>query len=316
MKFKHLLLILILLLVIGLILVDFKKSENPKIYENGTIAIYFCPQDNCDEKIINEIDSSQLVKCAFFELTKKEVIYALKEKNASIIIHDENFKDLGISRETDGLMHSKFCVLDNKKIITGSHNPTMNENKDNLLIIESKYLATNYNNEFKNLETGLLGLEKKKTKYTHIIFNNYELENYFCPQDSCQKEILEELDKANSSIYFLTFTFTDKEIASVLANKKTRGLDVKGVIESYQGKTYWVYPQLIEADISVVLDEEQSLQHNKIFIIDNTTVITGSFNPTKAANTKNDENIIIIRQPDVVKKYVDEFERLYVELQE
>jgi phosphatidylserine/phosphatidylglycerophosphate/cardiolipin synthase-like enzyme len=191
----------------------------------------------------------------------------------------------------------------------------MNENKDNLLIIDSVYLAENYNNEFDNLKIGLHGEEKTKTKYTSINFNGYELENYFCPQDNCQAQILEELNNANSSIYFMTFTFTDKDIANVLIDKKVDGLDIEGIIESYQGQTYWVYPQLIEAKIPVVLDDEKTLQHSKVFIIDNKTVITGSFNPTKSANTKNDENIIILRQPEIVQKYVDEFERLYVELQ-
>ncbi|MGV8161979.1 MAG: phospholipase D-like domain-containing protein [Candidatus Nanoarchaeia archaeon] len=316
MKLKHLLIILILLLVIGLLLIDLgvNKENTKHIYENGSIDVYFCPETDCNKEFVEQINSSETTLCAFYELTDYRVKDVLIAKNASLIIHHENYNDFGISRETNGLMHSKFCVLDNKKIFTGSHNPTMNENKDNILIIESEYLAANYNNEFDNLKNGLHNEEKAKTKYTKIIFNGYELENYFCPQDGCQRQILEELNKANSSIYFMTFTFTDKEIANALINKKIKDLDVRGIIESYQGRTYWVYPQLTEANILVVLDSEKSLQHSKVFIVDNKTVMTGSFNPTKSADTKNDENIIIIRQPEIVQKYVDEFERLYVEL--
>jgi len=316
MKLRTLLIILIILLVIGILLIDFKKNEkiDETISENGTILVYFCPETDCNLKFVEQINKTETVNCAFYELTDYRVKNILKDKNTQVIIHYENYKDFGISRETEGLMHSKFCVLDNNIIFTGSHNPTVNENKDNILIIESNYLSSNYQNEFDNLKNGLHGTEKIKTKYTHINFNGYELENYFCPQDNCQKQILEELNVANSSIYFMTFTFTDKDIANVLINKKVDNLEVKGIIESYQGRTYWVYPQLTEANIPVLLDNEKSLQHNKVFIIDNKTVITGSFNPTSSANTKNDENIIILRQPEIVREYINEFNRLYVQL--
>jgi phosphatidylserine/phosphatidylglycerophosphate/cardiolipin synthase-like enzyme len=324
MKLKYFLIILIIILLIGIILVE-KSDDQIKnklsektgriLYENGTLDVYFCPEEDCNTIILDEINSSEKIKCAFFELTDTRIQALLVEKNASMIIHYENYKNYGFSRETNGLMHDKFCVLDDKKIITGSHNPTNNKNKDNVLIIESEYLAQNYNDEFENLQK-YSALEKEKTKNTRIIFNDYELENYFCPQDSCQKQILEELNKANTSIYFLTYTFTDKDIANLLVRKKDSGLEVRGITESYQGKTYWVYPILELGNVPVVLDNEQTLQHNKVFIIDNKTVVTGSFNPTIAADTKNDENIIILRQPDIVKEYVDNFEHLYVGLQE
>ena len=324
MKLKYFLIILLIILIIGIILVDRSDGElkerisgkaGKTIYENGTLDAYFCPEEDCNTIMLDEINGSQNVKCAFYELTDMRIENVLREKNASFIIHYENYKGYGFSRDTEGLMHDKFCVLDGKKIITGSHNPTNNKNKDNVLVIESAYLAENYNMEFENL-IRYPAPEKEKTKNTKLIFNGYELENYFCPQDGCQGEIIEELSRANKSIYFLTYTFTDGEIASLLVRKKDSGLEVRGVIESYQGRTYWVYPALQVGGVPVVLDNEQSLQHNKVFIIDNRTVVTGSFNPTKAADTKNDENIIILRQPDVVNEYVREFERLYVVLQE
>ena len=201
-------------------------------------------------------------------------------------------------------------ILDDEKIITGSHNPTQGNHKDNLLIIESSYLADNYNKEFQNL-LKYSPYEKKETKHSKIIYNGYELENYFCPQDSCQNEILSELRAAESSIYFLTYTFTDKEIAQILIDKNNSGLNVRGVIESYQGNTDWVYPLLEKSGVKVILQDESTLQHNKVFIIDNKTVITGSFNPTKAADTRNDENIIILREPKIVNRYLANFEYLY-----
>jgi phosphatidylserine/phosphatidylglycerophosphate/cardiolipin synthase-like enzyme len=327
MKLIHLLIILAIVLVIGIIIIDNSNDETKNkisskvtgkskiLYENGSIEVYFCPAEDCNTIILEELNNSKDFKCAFFDLTDRRISDLFRFRNESMIIHHENYKGYGFARQTNGLMHDKFCILDDKKIITGSHNPTISKNKDNVLVIESKFLAENYNNEFQNL-IAFSPAEKRETKHTELIFNNYKLENYFCPQDDCQDEILEEIRRANSSVYFFTYTFTDKEIANLLVSKKSSGLDVRGVIESYQGKTYWVVPILEAGSVPVVLDSEQSLQHNKVFIIDNRTVITGSYNPTISANTINDENIIILRQPDIVKEYIDNFEHLYAELQE
>jgi len=51
--------------------------------------------------------------------------------------------------------------------------------------------------------------------------------------------------------------------------------------------------------------------HHKVFIIDNETVITGSFNPTKNADLRNDENILIIHNKWIAKKYLKEFEKVW-----
>ncbi len=323
MKLKNLLIALCILLAIGLVFVELEHDAiKTKIIEpltlvddSGDMSAYFCPQDNCEQVLIDELNSSTKIECAFYDLTEPRTKELLLKKNASVIVYSLNYDGYGIPRNTSGLMHSKFCVLDDKRVITGSHNPTAgNQNKDNILVIDSKYIVANYEQELENLKSGKLGNEKSKVKYAKIIYNNYTLENYFCPQDSCQKQILEELNAANSSIYFLTYTFTDKDIAKVLEQKHAKGLDVRGVIESYQGKTYWVYPELSTSGIPIILDNEKTLQHNKIFIIDNRTVITGSFNPTRAADTVNDENIIILRQPNIVDEYLGEFNYLYVGL--
>jgi phosphatidylserine/phosphatidylglycerophosphate/cardiolipin synthase-like enzyme len=324
-KLKHLLIILCILFAAGLILVEIERDTiKTKIVEPltlvndaGEMSVYFCPQDDCEQVLIDELNSSSKIECAFYDLTEKRTKNILTTKNASVVVFAMNYDGFGIPRNTSGLMHSKFCVLDGKTVITGSHNPTAgNENKDNLLIVESKYIAENYEKEFDNLVEGKLGEEKTKVKYPKIIYNNYTLENYFCPQDGCQDQILGELNAANSSIYFLTFTFTDKEIAKVLVDKKKAGLDVRGVIESYQGRTYWVYPTLTSGNITVVLDNEKTLQHSKVFIIDNKTVVTGSFNPTRSADTMNDENIIILRQPNIALEYLEEFNYLFAALSE
>jgi phosphatidylserine/phosphatidylglycerophosphate/cardiolipin synthase-like enzyme len=51
-------------------------------------------------------------------------------------------------------MHNKFAVIDNAVILTGSYNWTIsasNCNQENILIIESKLVSNNYQNEFNKL---------------------------------------------------------------------------------------------------------------------------------------------------------------------
>ena len=42
-------------------------------------------------------------------------------------------------------------------------------------------------------------------------------------------------------------------------------------------------------------------------MIDNETVITGSFNPSQNADISNDENLLIIHDEDISKMFLDEF---------
>ncbi len=280
------------------------------VEESGSFTAFFCPEHNCTHEFIKAINGARSVKCAFYGVNIEPLTKSLKDANASIIIHSANHYGFGMQVQSPGLMHHKFCVINQTIVITGSYNPTTSEasNKNNILIIESSTIAKNYEMEFDAL---MEGKEKKSTKNTKVSLSGQLVKNYFCPQDHCQEKIMRELEAAEESIYFMTFTFTDKEIAGILASKHQAGLHVKGVIENFQRKDVWVKPLLDEAGISTKVISEKSLQHNKIFIIDNTTIITGSYNPTRAAYTINDENILIITSQGLAKEYADYFYKIY-----
>jgi len=61
--------------------------------------------------------------------------------------------------------------------------------------------------------------------------------------------------------------------------------------------------------IPTYIDAAHAIAHNKIMIIDRETVITGSFNFTKAAEEKNAENLLIIKNKELAKIYLDNWER-------
>ncbi len=278
--------------------------------EEYSLEVFFCPDDGCLEKIISVINNSKDTKCAFYELNLPELIDLLKEKNAQVVIEDKNELEGFHSGYSSALMHNKFCVLDNITVITGSMNPTERGNyynNNNLVLINSDHLAKNYLAEFNELYTGVYG-SGRETEFKKIILGKTMLENYFCPEDNCKLQVINTLKEANNSIYFMTYSFTDQDIANLIWNKNYLGLDVKGIMEKRQNSKYSMYEDLEEFTI---FDKNPYTMHHKVFIIDNKTIITGSYNPTKNANEKNDENILIIRDKKIAEKYVDEFNRLY-----
>jgi len=71
-----------------------------------------------------------------------------------------------------------------------------------------------------------------------------------------------------------------------------------------------IYQSMVDNGISVIWDESPELMHHKVFIIDNNTVITGSFNPSANADTKNDENVLIVHSGDIATTYLYEFDKM------
>jgi len=57
-----------------------------------------------------------------------------------------------------------------------------------------------------------------------------------------------------------------------------------------------------------MIDANHAIAHNKIIVIDGETVLTGSFNFTKAAQEKNAENLLIIRDPALAVQYTQNWE--------
>src|SRR3989338_2098499 len=99
------------------------------------------------------------------------------------------------------LMHDKFCVIDKRRIVTGSFNLTNNDNSrnnNNIIIIESRILAENYEEEFDELWDGEFG-KGGSVKNPMVKLNGVLIENYFCPED-CSLELSSTISK-DSGLY-------------------------------------------------------------------------------------------------------------------
>ncbi len=309
--------ILAMLSVPSLFTIGCKPKSQSLPQENGTIEIMFSKTDDCLGRLEQILNGSISIEAALYDLDIADLITILKAKNADVLIDEDNYFGYGTKMTGEGLMHDKFWLAyypDGKSyVVTGSINPTMNDffkNDNNMVIISSKYLEQNYAAEFKELKNNE---RHQPTRYQQIIFNNHLLENYFCPDDQCEGKVLVALKKTRSSIDFMTFSFTSDPIGDYLIAQKNN-LDIRGIFDESQYKSqkqYSEYGKMLSQNMDVKLDGNPYKLHHKVFIIDRETVILGSYNPTGAGTNKNDENILIIHDPDIAALFLHEFERVW-----
>jgi phosphatidylserine/phosphatidylglycerophosphate/cardiolipin synthase-like enzyme len=106
------------------------------------------------------------------------------------------------------------------------------------------------------------------------------------------------------------YSFTSAPIAKALVNAKRRGVDVKVILDRTNRTLHYSAATLLtHAGIPVWIDAQHAIAHNKIMIIDGQTVITGSFNFTKAAEQQNAENLLIIRDFSLADKYTANWQK-------
>ncbi len=99
-------------------------------------------------------------------------------------------------------------------------------------------------------------------------------------------------------------------MSAALIERAEGGVQVEGVIEK-RGAMYGALPDLFCADLPIRIDGNKYTMHHKVIIIDDETVITGSFNFTEMADHENDENVIVIHDQNVASLFLQEFERIY-----
>lgn len=266
--------------------------------ENGSIRAYFCDQTDCENELVRLLNNSQK-SCAMYHPTD-EIVKIIGPK--SLIVDESHPYGGAVIESGNGLMHNKFCVINDSLVWTGSWNPSQEMSiPNNVVIVESKVLANAYRDEFNEMkEGGFHGGEKGSAK---TLLNGSLIEVYFCPEDGCKQAIIDVLEGAKSSIDVMVFSFTDDDIGSLLLEKSGE-VSVQIVFDPRKDK-YSEFDKL--KGVSKV-----KKVHHKVFIVDNQTVITGSYNPTKNGDERNDENIIIIHNPIIAKEFSNEFERLWL----
>ena len=229
----------------------------------------------------------------------------------------EDMKKAGITVVDDvrtALMHHKFAVIDEEIVLTGSLNLTVNSlfrDNNNALRIVSKELAQSYTYEFERMFVQkVFNAEGRQVPFPQVKVAGADIKLYFSPRGGTRQAVIDELKKAKKSIYFMTFSLTDKETIDLLLEKHKNGVKVEGIFDGCMISKYSGFLTLIKKELPVYLDGNQALLHNKVFIIDDSIIITGSYNFSKNAEDNNNENTLVINSPRLAKDYFDEFKKL------
>ncbi len=215
-------------------------------------------------------------------------------------------------------MHNKFMVIDKQQVWTGSLNLTTNgatDDRNNFIRFDSSAMAEQYTREFEEMFLANQ-FGANSTPDGNDIFDfkvaSVPIQVYFSPEDNVMEHILEIVDGAQEQIEFLSYSFTNDELAEALIRKARQGVKIQGVFDAdmVQSNTGTDYEWLVSAGLPMCLDGEYGLMHHKVIVVDSQTVITGSYNFTASAEKYNDENLVIIRDPSLANLYLQEANKI------
>lgn len=131
----------------------------------------------------------------------------------------------------------------------------------------------------------------------------------FTPGGACIDAIIANLNQAQHDIWVQAYSFTSKPIAQALLNAAHRGVKVQVILDkSQRSQNYSAAQFLYNQGIPTWIDDRVAIAHNKVMIIDQATVITGSFNFTQAAQKSNAENLLIIHDPTFAQRYLQNWQ--------
>lgn len=129
-------------------------------------------------------------------------------------------------------------------------------------------------------------------------------EVFFSPKGGCTEAVVNNLNKATNTVLVQAYSFTSAQIAKALVDAHKRGVKVVVILDkSNKTANYSSADFVAHAGIETFIDAKHAIAHNKIMVIDSKTVLTGSFNFTKAAEENNAENLLVIQDAALAAKY-------------
>ena len=165
---------------------------------------------------------------------------------------------------------------------------------------------------------------KRNTKYSILAFlvlilsitisisSLAKTEVYFSLYDNPQKEIIKNINQAEAFINMAMYIFTDREIALPLVKAQERGVKVRLYLDKEQVEYQYSQSRfLVQGGIKTRISSNKYIMHNKFAIIDNRILLTGSYNWTFSANNRNDENLMVIDDPEIIEIFQNQFVNLW-----
>jgi phosphatidylserine/phosphatidylglycerophosphate/cardiolipin synthase-like enzyme len=131
----------------------------------------------------------------------------------------------------------------------------------------------------------------------------------FSPAGGCTDAVVREIKAARREVLVLAYSFTSRAIAEALVDAKMRGVHVEIVLDhSNENEPHTDLHFFVEQGLAPLIDAEHAIAHNKVMILDSRTLVTGSFNFTQQAESRNAENLLILKgHPELVQLYRHNF---------
>jgi len=223
-----------------------------------------------------------------------------------------------VSDHKSSIMHNKFFVIDKSIVWTGSSNisdtGTGGYNANNTFIITDVNIASIYLEEFNQMFYD----KKFNTNKDVITYENIQTEDsvvsiYFSPKSNTYENGIKELiENSEQYIYIPIFYLTHKGLAKKLIEAKKRGVEIKIILDATAaGNRYSMHKLLREKGIDIKVENFGGKMHIKSIIVDDKYIVSGSMNLTKAGNSKNDENTLIIKNSNLAQQYKKYFLKLW-----
>ncbi len=133
---------------------------------------------------------------------------------------------------------------------------------------------------------------------------------YFAPSPEPEKAIIQTLQSAQQSVHAALYQLTDPEIADVLIEIAERRIELKILLDDEPSKGSKGC-LLLSTGVPVKQYVDSGIMHHKFAVVDGVLVITGSYNWTTAAQTRNEENLLVIQSPELAQAFESEFQKLW-----
>ena len=190
---------------------------------------------------------------------------------------------------------------------------------NNLMRIRSVKMAENYTKEFEEMFVDDKFGDNiiPETPNPRVTIDGTPIDVYFAPDDNVQASFVDLVNNAQHSIYFMAFSFTADEIGDAVRARAQAGVTAAGVMETEQVNSNigTEFDPFKQAGLDVFRDGIDGQMHHKVMIIDESIVIFGSYNFTNSAETRNDENLLVIYNDNIAEQFIAEFQRVYAQAQ-
>lgn len=137
------------------------------------------------------------------------------------------------------------------------------------------------------------------------------ISTYFAPSPEPEKAIIHTLQNAQQSVHAALYQLTDPEIAQALTEIAARGVELKILLDDEPSKSSKGC-LLLSMGIPVKQYVDSGIMHHKFAVVDGALVITGSYNWTTSAATRNEENLLVIQSSELAQVFESEFQKLWM----